>query len=121
MFDLLSQAVCARMKNPRSGRADQGRPGVVGPVGRVRDGMAPPAALLCTTDFWASGARESPDRVKRIRGSLGADWMQIVPQKSGFLRRHRRYTGIANSNWLPRSARYEREGACDSGNFKSRE
>ena len=26
-------------KNPRSGRADQGRPGVVGPVGRVRDGM----------------------------------------------------------------------------------
>src|SRR5437879_4449453 len=43
MVDLLIQAVCGRMKNPRTGRADQGRPGVVGPVGRVRDGMAPPA------------------------------------------------------------------------------
>jgi len=29
------------MEKPRSGRADQGRPGVVGPAGRVRDGNGP--------------------------------------------------------------------------------
>src|SRR5439155_27044172 len=45
MLELLSHAVCDSMENPRSGRADQRRPGVVGPVGRVRDGMAPPATL----------------------------------------------------------------------------
>src|SRR5437588_8932640 len=69
MLELLSHAVCDSMENPRSGRADQGRPGVVGPVGQVRDGMAPPAAcwffgvrwLDTALALWLSGCRSTTD------------------------------------------------------------
>src|SRR5437763_6597048 len=73
-------------KNPRSRRADQGRPGVVGPVGRVRDGMAPPAASVCPAHFWASGGRESPIVSKESGDEHPAPpiWLLIIVARNYF-------------------------------------